>query len=90
MSKDILKTFGVFPAKPWIQRAMPFTELKRRALEVENKSSDKRTKWELSRPKDMEPDIFRGKEEAWSKFKEDLMDYADAVHPGINCSWSGR
>jgi len=58
-------------------------ELKRRALEVEKKSSDKRTKWELSRPKDMEPDMFSGKEEAWSKFKEDLMDYADAVHPGI-------
>ena len=50
---------------------------------MEKKSSDKRTKWELSRPKDMEPDIFSGKEEAWSKFKEDLMDYADAVHPGI-------
>ena len=31
----------------------------------------------------MDPDIFRGKEEAWSKFKEDLMDYADAVHPGV-------
>ena len=58
-------------------------ELKCRALEVEKKSSDKRTKWELSRPNDMEPDIFSGEEEAWSKFKEDLMDYADAVHPGI-------
>ena len=57
-------------------------ELKRRALEVEKKSADKRTKWELSRPKDMDPDIFSGKEEAWTKFKEDLMDYVDAVHGG--------
>ena len=58
-------------------------ELKRRALEVETKSSDKKPKWELSRPKDMDPTIFSGKEEAWPKFKEELMDYADAVHPGI-------
>ena len=58
-------------------------ELKRRALEVEKKSADRKTKWELSRPKDMDPDIFNGKEEAWTKFKEDLMDYADAVHGGI-------
>ena len=58
-------------------------ELKRRALEVEKKSADKRTKWELSRPKDMDPDIFSSKEEAWTKFKEDLMDCADAVHGGI-------
>ena len=31
----------------------------------------------------MEPDIFGGKEELWPKFREDLMDFADAVHPGI-------
>ena len=65
-------------------------EFKRRALEVEKKSSYKRTKWELSRPKDMEPDIFSGKEGAWPKFKEDLMDYADAVHPGIKLQLTGR
>ena len=58
-------------------------ELRRRALEVERKSSEKKTKWELSRPKDMDPYIFSGKEEAWPKFKEDPMDYADAVHPGV-------
>jgi len=58
-------------------------ELRRRALEVERKSSDKKPKWELSRPKDMDPTIFSGKEEAWAKFKGELMDYADAVHPGI-------
>ena len=58
-------------------------ELRRRALEVEKKSLDKKPKWELSRPKDMDPTVFSGKEEAWAKFKEELMDYADAVHPGI-------
>ena len=59
-------------------------DFRRRATEVEkNSSGDKKTKWELSRPKDMEQDIFHGKEEAWSKFKEDLMDYADVVHPGV-------
>ena len=66
-------------------------DFRRRAAEVESKSSgDKKTKWELSRPKDMEPDIIHGKEEAWSKFKEDRMDYADAVHPASNYSCSGR
>ena len=37
----------------------------------------------MFRPKNIEPDTFGGKDEAWSKFKEDLMDYADAVHPGV-------
>ena len=38
-------------------------DLRRRATEVEKKSSgDKKTKGEPSRPKDMEPDIFHGKE----------------------------
>lgn len=50
---------------------------------MEKKSAEKKTKWELSRPKDMDPSVFNGKEESWAKFKEELMDYADAVHPGI-------
>lgn len=58
-------------------------ELRRSALEMEKKSAEKKTKWELSRPKDMDPSFFNGKEESWGKFKEELMDYADAVHPGI-------
>ena len=58
-------------------------ELRRRALEMEKRSADKKTKWELSRPTDMGPSVFNGKEESWAKFKEELMDYADAVHPGI-------
>ena len=31
----------------------------------------------------MEPTIFGSKEDHWPKFREDLMDYADAVHPGL-------
>ena len=37
----------------------------------------------MSRPKDMEPGIVGSKEEQWPKFREDLMDFADAVHPGL-------
>ena len=37
----------------------------------------------MSRPNGMEPDTFGGKEDLWAKFKEDLMDFADGVHPGI-------
>ena len=59
-------------------------ELRRRASEVEKRSGgDKRTKWEMSRPKDMEPSPFGSKEDQWPKFREDLMDFADAVHPGL-------
>ena len=64
-------------------------DLRRGASEVEKggapgrKRRSEKTKWELSRPKHIEPDVFGGKEEAWSKFKEGLMDYADAVHPGV-------
>ena len=36
-------------------------ELKRRALEVETKSLDKKPKWELSRPKDMDPQFLAAK-----------------------------
>ena len=59
-------------------------DLRRRASEVEKRSSvDKKSKWELSRPKDIEPDIFGSKDELWAKFKDGLKDYADAVHPGL-------
>ena len=40
-------------------------------------------KWELSRPKDIEPSSFDGKEENWAKWKEEIDDYADAVHEGL-------
>ena len=59
-------------------------ELRRRATEMEKKGFvDKKSKWEMSRPKDIEPDTFGSKEEAWAKFKDGLKDYADAVHPGL-------
>ena len=59
-------------------------ELRRRASEVEQRNSnDKKGKWELSRPKDIEPDIFGSKDEAWAKFKDGLKDYADAFHLGL-------
>ena len=40
-------------------------------------------KWELSRPKDIEPSTFDGKEESWAKWKEEIEDYVDAVHEGL-------
>ena len=51
---------------------------------MEKKSgSDRKNKWELSRPKDIEPDVFGSKDEAWAKFKDGMKDYVDAVHPGL-------
>ena len=48
-------------------------DLRRRATDVEKRSSgDKKTKWEMSRPKDIEPGTFGSKEELWTKFREDL------------------
>ena len=59
-------------------------DLRRRATEVEKKNGgEKKAKWELSRPKDIEPDVFGSKEEAWPRFKDGLKDYSDAVHPGL-------
>ena len=59
-------------------------DLRRRASEVEKRSSgDKKGKWELSRPKDIEPDVFGSREETWAKFKDGVKDYVDAVHPGL-------
>ena len=68
-------------------------DLRRRATEVEKRSSgEKKQKWELSRPKDIEPDVFGAKEEAWSKFKDGLTDYAEAVHPGLReqLEWAAK
>ena len=60
-------------------------ELRRRATEVEKLTSASKAKgkWEMSRPKDMEVNTFTGKEELWPKFREELIDYAEACHPGI-------
>ena len=58
-------------------------ELRGRLSEAEKKTLPHKPKWEMSRPKDMKPATFGGKDDLWAKFKEDLMDFADAVHPGI-------
>ena len=42
-----------------------------------------KSKWSLTRPKDMDPGIFSGKDEEWPKWKEALEDYVEAVHPGL-------
>ena len=34
-------------------------------------------------PKDIEPDVFGSKDEAWPRFKDGVKDYSDAVHPGL-------
>ena len=36
--------------------------------------------------------VFGAKEEQWPKFREDLMDFADAVHPGlrVQLEWTLR
>ena len=67
-------------------------ELRNRVAEAENKAPAHKPKWEMSRPKDMGPATFGGKDELWAKFKEDLMDFADAVHPGlkIQLEWTLR
>ena len=58
-------------------------DLRYRVSEAEKKPPPHKPKWEMSRPKDMEPSTFGGKDDLWAKFKENLMDFADAVHPGI-------
>ena len=58
-------------------------DLRRRAAEVERKSSVAKSKWEMSRPKDMELLSFGAKEEQWPRFREQLKDYAEACRPGI-------
>ena len=58
-------------------------DLRSRVTETEKKPPAHKPKWEMSRPKDMEPATFGGKDEVWAMFKEDLMDFVDAVHPGL-------
>ena len=36
-----------------------------------------------TRPKDMEPSEFFGKDEEWLRWKESMGDYIGAVHPGL-------
>ena len=54
---------------------------------ISNPPTGRETREEKRRPthpKDLAPGSFSGKEEVedWSKWKEDLEDYSEAVHPG--------
>ena len=40
-------------------------------------------KWQLSIPKDMQPSVFSGKDGEWKRWKEELEDYVEAVHPSL-------
>ena len=40
-------------------------------------------KWQLTRPKDMDPAEFSGKEEECFRWTEETEDYVDAVRPGL-------
>ena len=46
-------------------------------------AADGQERWQLTRPKDMDPAEFTGKEEEWLKWKEATEDYVDAVHAGM-------
>ena len=35
--------------------------------------------WQMTRPKDLLPATFSGKDEDWQKWKEDIEDYVDAI-----------
>ena len=40
-------------------------------------------KWQLTRPKDMDPAFLFGKGDEWMKWKEEMEDYVDAVQMGL-------
>ena len=43
-------------------------------------------KYEMTRPKDMEPSVYSGKDEEWSQWKEGIEDYLDIVHPSLKAA----
>ena len=59
------------------------TQLEQQAVGPSASGHSGKKKWDLTRPKDMEPEKFVGKDEAWLQWKEATEDYADAVHPGL-------
>ena len=60
------------------------------SLTVEGGAASNKGKWALSCPKDMQPTCGGGKEEGWKKWREEVLDYCDAVHPGLRSAleWS--
>ena len=59
------------------------TQLEQGGVGPSTSASVGKPKWELTRPKDMEPDQFVGKDEEWLRWKAATEDYVDAVHPGL-------
>ena len=51
-------------------------------LEPRPSSGGKDERWHLTRPKDFAPSVFNGKDEEWVRWKEEIEDYMEAVHPG--------
>ena len=49
-------------------------QLEQRGVGSSASASGNKPKWELTRPKDMEPDMFTGKDEEWLRWKEATED----------------
>ena len=61
-------------------------ELERRSVGPQSDAASRMAfekKWQLTRPKDMEAGTFSGKDEEWPKWKEEMEDYIESVHPGL-------
>ena len=58
-------------------------QLEQQATAPSGSGHSGKKKWDLTRPKDMEPEKFVGEDEDWLQWKEATEDYADAVHPGL-------
>ena len=59
------------------------THLEQLTTASSGSGNNKEKKWEMTRPKDMEPAQFVGKDEDWLQWKEATEDYADTCHPGL-------
>ena len=59
------------------------TQLEQQGAGPSTSAPSGKPRWELTRPKDMVPDLFAGKDEEWLRWKEAIEDYVDAVHPGL-------
>ena len=63
--------------------SLKITQLGAVANTASGNGHDGKKRYDLTRPKDMEPEKFIGKDEDWLQWKEAIEDYADAVHPGL-------
>ena len=62
---------------------LQITQLGVMANTASGNGHDGKKRYDLTRPKDMEPEKFIGKDEDWLQWKEAIEDYADAVRPGL-------